>query len=87
MEPRRDTASTGYALANPGSEYLVLEPNGDGRVFTVDLQAGSYVVEWFDVASREASTDETRVVEQAGAIEFAAPFASGPAVLYLNRVG
>ena len=30
MQPRRDTASTGYALANPGSEYLVLEPDGDG---------------------------------------------------------
>ena len=87
MQPRLDIASTGYALANPGSEYLVLEPHGDGRVLTIDLPVGSYAVEWFEVASREASTDYTRVVEQAGAIEFAAPFASGPAVLYLNRVG
>ena len=87
MQPRRDTASTGYALANEGSEYLVLEPHGDGRAFTIDLPAGSYLVEWFEVTSRETSTGEPRVVEQAEAIEFAAPFASGPAVLYLNRVG
>ena len=79
-------SATGYALANPGSEYLVLEPHGDGRAFTVDLPAGSYQVEWFEVTSRETSTDEPRVVEQTDAIEFAAPFASGPAVLYLNRV-
>ena len=87
MQPRRDTASTGYALANPGSEYLVLEPHGDGRTFTVNLPAGSYEVEWFAVTSRETSTEEPRVVAEAGAVEFAAPFASGPAVLYLNRVG
>ena len=30
MEPRTDVASTGFALANPGQEYLVLEPTGTG---------------------------------------------------------
>jgi hypothetical protein len=85
MQPRRDTASTGYALANPGSEYLVLEPHGDARAFTVDLAAGTYLVEWFDVTARETSTGEPRVVQRADATEFVAPFASGPAVLYLNR--
>ena len=51
MEPRGDLSSTGYALANPGEEYLVLEPNGDGRAFTVQLAAGRYSAEWFNVAS------------------------------------
>jgi hypothetical protein len=85
--PRADIASTGYALVHPGSEYLVLEPYGDGRAFTVDLSAGSYAVEWFDVATRETSVTGSRAVDQAGPAEFSAPFRSGPAVLYLSRTG
>lgn len=27
MEPRDDLSSTGYALANPGEKYLVLQPS------------------------------------------------------------
>ncbi|SHN75324.1 hypothetical protein [Cryptosporangium aurantiacum] len=86
-QPDRTTASTGYALVNPGSEYLVLEPHGDGRAFTVDLPAGSYAVEWFGVASRDTSTADPRTIDAAGTAEFAAPFGSGPAVLYLRRIG
>jgi hypothetical protein len=37
MQSRRDLASTGYALDNPGSEYLVLEPDSAGAAFTVNL--------------------------------------------------
>lgn len=84
-QPRLDVASTGYALVDAGSEYLVLEPQGDGRVFTVDLAPGSYTVEWFDVAARETSAADPRTVEQGGAVDFSAPFGSGPAVLYLSR--
>jgi hypothetical protein len=65
----------------------VLEPYGDGRAFTVDLSAGSYAVEWFDVATRETSVTGSRAVDQAGPAEFSAPFRSGPAVLYLSRTG
>jgi hypothetical protein len=83
--PRTDTASTGYALVHPGSEYLVLEPHGDGREFTVDLDPGSYTVEWFDVTARETTAADAHTVEQSGPATFAAPFRSGPAVLYLSR--
>jgi hypothetical protein len=86
MQPRRDLASTGYALANPGSEYLVLEPDGDGRAFTVDLRAGSYQVEWFDVTTREARASDVLSVESQRSLEFSSPFPPGPAVVYLNRV-
>jgi hypothetical protein len=85
MQPRRDTASTGYVLANPGTEYLVLEPRGEGAVFTVDLPAGSYRVEWFDVTTREAAMGEPLTVESPSAVEFTSPFPPGPAVLYLSR--
>jgi hypothetical protein len=84
--PVPDAASTGYALVNPGTEYLVLQPDGDARAFTVDLAAGSYAVEWFGVDSRGTVPGGTLSVEADGAVAFAAPFAAGPAVLYLNRI-
>jgi hypothetical protein len=85
MRPRYDIASTGYALANPGSEYLVLEPDGDGRAFTVDLRAGSYQVEWFDVTTRKTTANDVLSVESDGTAEFSSPFPPGPTVVYLNR--
>ena len=51
MEPRGDLSSTGYALANPGVEYLVLQPSRPAA-FTVTLEPGTYAVEWFDVDER-----------------------------------
>jgi len=83
MRPRRDLASTGYALARPGSEYLVLEPEGDGHAFTVDLLAGAYQVEWFAVGTRETRAAGVLDVESDGTVDFSSPFPSGPAVLYL----
>ena len=86
MTPRVDVASTGFALVNPGTECLVLEPEGDGRPFTVELEAGSYTVEWFGVTSRETVSLDQRSIDVAGAAEFSAPFTSEPAVLYLRRI-
>ena len=45
MTPRGDLSSTGYALANPGQEYLVLQSDEPAKPFTVTLVAGSYRVE------------------------------------------
>ena len=58
MEPLGDLSSTGCALANPGEEYLVLEPNGDGQAITVQLAAGRYATEWFNVIAREAASGD-----------------------------
>lgn len=84
MPPRRDLASTGYALVNPGREYLILEPAGDGRPVTVDIVAGTYAVEWFDVTARVTATAGPLTVESAGLVELSSPFPAGPAVLYLS---
>jgi hypothetical protein len=46
MEPRGKLSSTEYALANPGEEYLVLQPSASAEVFAGSLAAGSYAVEW-----------------------------------------
>jgi hypothetical protein len=85
MKPRGDLSSTGYALANPGEEYLVLEASGTGDPFTVTLEAGRYAVEWFSVEGRERFEGDERTVDNTIAATFTTPFdPAGPAVLYLK---
>ena len=85
MEPQVDLSSTRFALANPGAEYLVLEPDGAGEPFTVRLEPGTYLLEWFSVASRETQEGDSVAVDAAQPVTFTSPFADGPAVLYLKR--
>ena len=88
MESRGDLSSTGYVLANPGQEYLVLQPSETADPFTVTLEAGTYSVQWCSVNTRETNGDAKVTVPSDGSINFTAPFAgAGPAVLYLKRVG
>jgi len=42
MERRGDLKSTGYALANPGQDYLVPQPGDPAERFTVTLETGTY---------------------------------------------
>ena len=65
MEPRGDLSSTGYALANPGKEYLVLQPNEPAAPLTLLLEPGSYSVEWFGVEGRETVPADDVTVETA----------------------
>jgi hypothetical protein len=88
MEPRGDLSSTGYALANPGNEYLALQPSETPDPFTVTLEAGTYTVEWYSVNSREMVGADKLTIENEGSRSFTAPFAQAePAVLYLKSVG
>jgi hypothetical protein len=83
MLPRGDLASTGFCLANPGSEYLVFQPD-DRHEFTVNLTdaPGKFSAEWFDV-SRGATVSVTPV--EGGAVRtLTAPF-DGPAAIYMKR--
>jgi GxxExxY protein len=79
--PRPELASTGYCLANSGSEYLVYLPEG-GKA-TVDLSAarGRFAVEWSHPITGQVTPAEP--VEAGARREFAAPF-EGDAVLYLS---
>ena len=88
MEPRGDLSSTGYVLAHPGKEYLVLQPSETADPFTLTLEAGDYMVEWYSVTGRETKAAGTVTVEGDGSRSFTAPFAQpGPTVLYLKQVG
>jgi hypothetical protein len=81
-EPRRDVASTGYAVAAAGGEVLALDPAGSPS-FTVVLEAGRWQVEWFDVTGRITVDGDPVEVADAGAVPCSAPF-TGPAVLYMT---
>jgi hypothetical protein len=83
MAPGGQLSSTRYVLANPGQEYLVLQPVEAAEPFTVTMKAGTYAVEWHSVATRETKTASPLTVEKDGTALFQAPFA-GPAVLYLK---
>jgi hypothetical protein len=88
MAPRGDLSSTGYVLANLGTEYLVLQPSETAGPFTLEVAAGACTVEWYSVASRETMEADTLRVERSTTISLSAPFdAAGLAVVYLKRVG
>ena len=53
MQPLADLSATGFALAAPGNEYLILQPIETGDPFTVTLAPGRYAVEWHSLGSRE----------------------------------
>ena len=86
MRPRGELGSTGYVLASPGEEYLVLQPGATADPFTVRLAAGTYTAEWFGVDSRQTIAAGEVTVEGDEDRGFTAPLAaSEPAVLYLRR--
>ena len=88
MEPRGDLSSTGYVLANPGQEYLILQPAEIATPFSVTLPVGRYSVEWFSIKQRETREVGNLTVQTARDSNFRTPFAyAGPAALYLKRVG
>jgi hypothetical protein len=85
MVPREDLSSTGYVLANLGSEYLVLQPNETAEPFSVMLEAGTYTVEWHSLRTRETAEADPLTVEHASTIRLRTPFAeAGPAAVYLK---
>ena len=83
MTPRGELSSTGYALAEPGAEYLILQP--DGEAFTATLASGTYALAWHDVGSRSTRTGDRVTVPDEKPVTFT-PATSGPAVLHLKRI-
>ena len=85
---RVDLSSTEYVLANPGVEYLVLQPSEIAELFAVTLEAGAYDAEWYSMDSCETMEGGTVTVPSDGSISFTAPFTqAGPAILYLKQEG
>jgi len=69
-------------LANPGEEYLVLQPSEAADPLTVTLEAGTHLVEWHSISSRETRDAGDVTVERDRSPSSTAPFAeAGPTVL------
>jgi hypothetical protein len=85
MEPRGDLSSTGFVLANEGSEYVILQPTDSTDPFDVTAETGTYQVEWFSVQGRETRSGDPVSIDGAGPTRFTSPFAGEPAVLILRR--
>jgi Family of unknown function (DUF6298) len=89
MSPQPSLASTGYCLANAGSEYLVYVPRARWRysflrrTVTVDLSAAPSTIhaEWFNPASGDLFDGGS--VHGGGSVELKTPF-WGAAVLHLS---
>jgi len=84
MTPQGSLASTGYCLANPGTEYIVYQPSS-GAQFNLNLQAGMYAYEWYNTVTRTvAETGNIDWTGGGGVRSFTPPF-SNPAVLFLDK--
>jgi hypothetical protein len=84
LTPQNDLTSTGYCLANPGSEYLVYHQHGGGGSFSLKLESAMYAVEWADLADgRIAKAGDLQA--EPGNMTFQSPF-DGPSILHLRTV-
>jgi hypothetical protein len=80
VTPHDSLSTTGYCLADPGSQYLVFQPRSN-TALTLTMVAGTYSYEWFNASSHVISTTGSITV---GVTQtFRAPF-SGEAALYLK---
>jgi hypothetical protein len=82
--PRGELGSTGYVLANPGHDYLVLQPE-PGAELWVDLADGVYEVAWFDITERRRVEAADVNADGDTRVAFSPPpSVAGPAVLVLT---
>jgi hypothetical protein len=87
MRPDTGLSSTGFALADAGDEYLILQPSEEAEPFTAGIMAGRYSVRWHSVRGRETFPGEALTVRDSTEISLAAPpEITGPAVVHLRRI-
>ena len=66
MQPRGELSSTGYALASPGREYLILQPGETlytvGGKFEIESTPGhgTRLIAEIPVESKEEQVDDSR---------------------------
>ena len=85
MEPRGELCSTGYALAAPGREYLILQPGGEREEVAVALEAGRYTASWSDLSGREHRGVSHVELARPASVTLSSPFGAAPSVLRLAR--
>ena len=66
MLPRPEVSETGFALADPGNAYVILQPSETGDPISMTLTPGRYSVEWHSLGSRETVPGAALTVADAG---------------------
>lgn len=77
--PEQSLSTSGFCLANPGSQYLVF---GTSNSFTLTAVPGTYTFEWFNPSTH--AIIQTGIATVGGSQTFTAPF-SGQSVLWLHK--
>jgi hypothetical protein len=73
-------------VADPGKEYLILQPSETADQFTITLISGRYAVEWHSLPSRDTVPGDALTVPDQAKINMSAPSEiPSPAVLHLRR--
>jgi hypothetical protein len=87
MQPNLDVSETRFALADPGNEYLILQPSETGEPFNITVTPGQYAVLWHSLRSRQTPPATTLTVDRADPISVGPPSAgAGPSVVHLRRI-
>lgn len=81
LTPQPALASSGYCLADPGRDYLVLVPEGEPTRLDLSAAAGELTADWFDPNARRWTQAN---VTGGGTIELRSPF-DGWAVAHLHH--
>jgi hypothetical protein len=84
MTPQGELASTGYCLANLGREYLVYQPEGANKKFTITLTPVKYSVECINPSSGKSLKSPDHHAKT-GTNMFSSPV-NGSAILYLQKL-
>jgi hypothetical protein len=85
MQPRGDLASSGYCLANPGSEYLIYVPGGGAVTVNLTDAEGVLAVEWFNTEIGLYLAGP--LIEGNASKAFMSPFEAAAVVLHLQKPG
>ena len=81
--PHGELASSNYALAVPGNEYLVLLPTGGSVDVDLSGLSGSRTVEWFQPRTNQTIIGPS--VTGGSSVTFTSPFSGGNVtILYID---
>jgi len=83
MTPQNNLVSTGYCLTNLGREYLVYQPDGEYKKFTLTLTPGKHSVEWINPLTGNSLKSQDHHAKSDTNV-FTPPF-KGSAILYLKK--
>jgi hypothetical protein len=71
--PAGELASSGYALARPGREYVALRPAGEDEL-TLRVEPADYGICWHNIDTREKHAAGSVTVAEPGTVTLTSPF-------------